>query len=271
MLKEVTTIPISLIFVMILTVLIHASDTLSYSIRYAGVRVGKYAVALSLSGIVVLVSRTSNLIQAPITGNMVDEARDNMDYPIEAYFRMILGASSIGTIIAIILFPTAVFIAARLIARFEEAGSIPRLMTTVGFNQIKSAKSLIKAPTFRMLSSLRIYGIPKRLLLLNCFVTAIFTTGVMSSLYASFLNSENSMAASQASGLINGIATIILTIIIDPKIALLTDKALKNEKEKTRLGKVFGLLMISRLAGTLLAQLVFLPASYWIYWIVGFI
>ena len=72
-----------LLLVIFLTIIIHASDTLTYSIRLAGVREGKYAVALSLSGIIVLVSRTSNLIQAPLTGKMIDYAKTNPDYQIE--------------------------------------------------------------------------------------------------------------------------------------------------------------------------------------------
>ncbi len=65
----------TLILVFILTMIIHTAETLSYSIRYAGVQVNKLAVALSLVGIVVLVSRTANLIQAPMTAHFVDFAK----------------------------------------------------------------------------------------------------------------------------------------------------------------------------------------------------
>lgn len=48
---------------------------------------------------------------------------------------------------------------------------------------------------------------------------------------AATYSTGSSIAASQSSGLINGIATILLTILIDPQIGLLTDKVLKGEKE----------------------------------------
>ena len=121
-----------------------------------------------------------------------------------------------------------------------------------------------------MLVSLRYMGIPKRLLLLNCVVTAIYTVGVLAALYAAYLNPAYSTAASQSSGLINGIATIILTIFVDPQMGMMTDKAMSNQAEKSKLGKIFGMFMISRFCGTLLAQFIFVPAAYWITWLIQF-
>jgi len=69
-----------------------------------------------------------------------------------------------------------------------------------------------------------------------------------------------------SSGLINGFATVIFTILVDPQVALLTDRALHGKSTPAEMSKVFGLLMISRFLGTLLAQLLFIPAAYWIIW-----
>jgi len=104
---------------------------------------------------------------------------------------------------------------------------------------------------------------------LNCLVTAIYTIGVLAALLASTLTQEYSMAASQSSGLINGVATILLTILIDPQIGLMTDKVLRGEKDVATLNKVFGLLMMSRLFGTILAQVLLVPAAHWITWMVS--
>jgi hypothetical protein len=112
---------------------------------------------------------------------------------------------------------------------------------------------------------------PRRLMLMNSMVTAIYTVGVLAALYASFLPGPYSIGASQSSGLINGIATILLTLLIDPQVALLTDKVLRKEAKLSSINRVFGSLMFSRLCGTLLAQLILLPAAYWIQWIVPFL
>ncbi|GIP39115.1 hypothetical protein J31TS4_23950 [Paenibacillus sp. J31TS4] len=98
----------SILLVSVLTLIIHAAETLSYSVRFAGVKLGKLAIALSLTGIIVLVSRTANLIQAPLTAKFVDYAIAHDTYPLLDVFRAILLASSAGTLLAILFFPTFV-------------------------------------------------------------------------------------------------------------------------------------------------------------------
>ncbi|UKS29763.1 lipid II flippase Amj family protein [Paenibacillus sp. HWE-109] len=257
----------TLVIVFVLTMIIHTAETLSYSIRYAGVQVNKLAVALSLVGIVVLVSRTANLIQAPMTANFVDFAKVEPTFDLEKYLRISLFASSIGTLIAIALFPSFINFSVRIIARLEVAGSLPKLITSVTVEQLKNSKSYWKKPKVK-LSQFRYLGVPKRLLLINIVVTAFYSVGVLASLYAAHLVPESATTASQASGLINGIATILLTIFIDPQLGLITDKALHDESQKRQLGKIYALLMTSRFLGTLLAQLFLIPSAHFIGWIV---
>ena len=258
------------LLVSLFTFIIHLSETLTYSLRLAGVRLGKLAVALSLSGIILLISRTSNMLQGPLTGTILDFAKDNAGYNIMDSFQIIIGAATLGTVTALILFPSAVMLSSRVIAHLEVAGSIPQMIvSSVSFQKIKHARVHLRVPKLSMLSRLRMGGIPKRLVVLNVVVTAIYTIGVLAALLASTLTTENSIAASQSSGLINGMATILLTLLIDPQIGLITDKVLRGEREVSALTKVFGLLMLSRLLGTLLAQVLLLPAAYWINWMVS--
>lgn len=258
------------LLVSLFTFIIHLSETLTYSLRLAGIRLGKLAVALSLSGIILLISRTANMVQAPLTGKIIDFAKNNTDYYLIEQFRIIIGAATVGTFTALLLFPSAVLLSSRVISHFEVAGSVPQMIrSSVSFQKIYNARYHLRYPKLAMLSRLRIGGIPKRLVVLNCLVTAIYTIGVLAALLASTLTIEYSVTASQSSGLINGMATILLTILIDPQIALITDKVLKGEKEAAALNKVFGLLMMSRLFGTVLAQVLLVPAAYWIKWMVS--
>ncbi|UJF32961.1 lipid II flippase Amj family protein [Paenibacillus hexagrammi] len=252
----------SLIVVFILTLIIHTAETLSYSVRFAGVKLNKIAVALSLTGIIVLVSRTANLVQAPLTAKFVDFANKNPSFDLLESLRVIMFASSIGTIVAIALFPTFVHISGRVISKLEVAGSIPKLITSVTVDQLKNTKHYIKKPSIKQLRQFRYLDVPKRFILLNVIVTAFYTVGVLASLYAAHLLPDHTATASQASGLINGIATILLTLFIDPQLGLITDKALRDDKYKDQLGKVYVLLMTSRFFGTLLAQFVLLPSAY---------
>lgn len=59
-------------------------------------------------------------------------------------------------------------------------------------------------------------------------ITAIYTIGVLSALFAALIAPERATTAIMASGLINGIATISLIIFIDP-ISILADDVI-NQK-----------------------------------------
>lgn len=59
-----------------------------------------------------------------------------------------------------------------------------------------------------------------KLFCVNMIITAIYTIGVLSALYAALIAPEIASTAMMASGLINGIATILLVIFIDPKICV---------------------------------------------------
>jgi hypothetical protein len=249
---------------------IHTAETLSYSVRFAGVKLNKIAVALSLTGIIVLVSRTANLIQAPLTAKFVDHAKVDPTFHLISHLRFIILASSVGTLLAIVLFPTFISVFGRIISRLEVAGSIPKLITGVTIGQLIKTKHYIKKPSFK-LHYFRYLDIPKRFIAFNIFATAFYTVGVLSSLYAAHLLPQFSTTASQASGIINGIATILLTIFIDPQLGLITDKAINNEEYRDQLGRIYILLMVSRFLGTMLAQFILVPASYFISMIVKLI
>ncbi len=105
------------------------------------------------------------------------------------------------------------------------------------------------------------------LCLLTCLLLLFIQQGTFSPLRF-FLNPDYATNASTASGLVNGFATILLTVLLDPRIALLTERALQSESGAESMSKMYGWLMISRLLGTLLAQLLFVPGAYWILWII---
>lgn len=260
----------NLIMIFIFTMIIHTAETLSYSLRLAGVKLNKIAVALSLAGVMVLVSRTANLIQAPITAKFIDFAKINPSFDVLSYLRIIMFAASIGTIIAIILFPTFVNLWGRVISRLELTGSLPKLLSSVTIGQLKNTRHYFRKPSLSI-KQFRYLGIPKRFIFLNIVVTAIYTVGVLSSLYAAFLVPELSTTASQSSGLINGIATILLTIFIDPQIGLITDRAINNVNYRDQLGRIYVMLMVSRFMGTLLGQLLIVPAALVISFVVKLI
>lgn len=257
----------TILLICTLTFIIHTTETLSYALRFAGVQTGRLAVALSLSGMILLISRTSNLIQSPFSGGLIDQAVLMHTDP-SWKLHLIIAASSLGTLAAIFLFPTFVQLSKRLISHLELAGSIPGMLrSTVNIQSIRRARHHVRLPKLASLSRFRIKGVPKRLLLLNALGTAIYTSSVLSVLYASMLAPDYKATVLTSSGLINGFATIFMTILVDPQVALLTDKAIQGQASHEEIRQMYLWLMISRFFGTLLAQFILIPAAYWVAWL----
>ena len=63
---------VELLIIALLTFVIHLIATLAYAVRIAGVRTGRVAVSMALFNILMLVSRTSNAIQAPLLAKRVE-------------------------------------------------------------------------------------------------------------------------------------------------------------------------------------------------------
>ena len=71
--------------------------------------------------------------------------------------------------------------------------------------------------------------------------------------------------------MINGLATILLFALIDPQLSVMTDDVVDGGLTEPLFRRTIVWISLSRLAGTLIAQLLFLPAAAAIAWIANFI
>lgn len=254
--------------------IIHSIETLAYSVRLSGARVKLLASALSLFNVMVMVSRLANMMQQPFTGSLIDNApTDHALEFVENQYRVLIGSATLGTIIGVLLLPTFIAIFSRAIIHLaDERGSIPGLLKK-GFtlSYFKRLLKHIHLPRLAYLKDMNWRDIPIKLFIINMLITAIYTIGVLSALYAALLVPERATTAVMASGLINGIATILLIIFVDPKISILADDVINEKGSYITLKSVSILMVTSRLLGTILAQGLFIPASYYVAWFTQFI
>lgn len=252
----------TLIELIILTVVIHVVDTLAYSVRLNSVKSGQVALSFSLFNIFVLFSRTANMFQGPLIGIIVGLSIANGLNP-ESDMRIAIFAATIGTTLGIILIPTFLRIFEVAVKRLELTGSVPTLVVeALQVNNIKRIVRSATRPSKTMLEKLRFREFPKRLLVLNVIVTGIYTIGILAAYYAALLVPEQArLAAVASSGMINGMASILLTLFIDPKSAIITDQALRGKRPYGDVKALVVLLIASKLIGTLLGQVLFLPAA----------
>lgn len=256
-----------LIVVCIFTGLIHFAEASASCLRLAGIRTKHVATSLSFVNASLLVSRLSNMFQAPFLGGMVDTAilRGSVDL-LANNFRFIILAAFVGNLIALLLAPTSVYVFTKAIQRFQVRPSVPMLILSLlkPSNFIALIKSF-KLPRLSSLKELSLKGIPKTFLVLNVFVGSIYAIGVLASMMAGALVPEYRVTAVQLSAIVNGIATILFTLMVDPGAAHITDQVAQGKRPEKDIRTVVFYLLAGRVVGTLiLSQLLFLPSAHYI-------
>jgi len=100
-----------------------------------------------------------------------------------------------------------------------------------------------------------------KLLMGNVLVTGIYAIGVQAATYASVLNPAESRTAVLLSGIINGIATIAFTLVVDPTSAYITDQAVRGERSMAEVKSMIFYLALTAIVGTLLSQVILYPSA----------
>ncbi|MBV9102156.1 MAG: DUF2837 family protein, partial [Candidatus Eremiobacteraeota bacterium] len=97
--------------------------------------------------------------------------------------------------------------------------------------------------------------------------TGIYAIGVVASVYASILRPEVARTAVLLSGVVNGIATISFSLVVDPTSAFITDQAVKGERPLIEVKSMVFFLALTAIVGTLFSQLILYPAALFIGWV----
>ena len=257
----------ALIVVCCLTGVIHFFETLASSMRLAGVRTKQVATSLSFVNAAFLIARMSNMLQAPLLGGMVDYAIMTKNPEVLIHnFRLVIFAAFIGNSLGAILIPYFVNIFTEGILVFEKVGSVPRLIfEACKPKNLRKIFGRFRLPDAGSFKNLSLKNIPLTFLFLNLFMVSIYAIGVLSSLYAGAQVPEFRTTASQLSGIVNGIATVLLALMVDPTAAYITDQAVRGKRNPSDVRTVVFYVVLGRIVGTLIiSQLLFWPASEYI-------
>ncbi len=263
------------LFVGCLTGIIHLINTLIYSVRVAGVKTGRLATALTLFNVIFLLSSTANTIQGPFLGSIVDTAINSgggntasVAYQLiltelSHKIRIIIVFGTLGSALGLILIPCFIRVFVKIIAAFEHIGSVSKLLVMLIFSPSKLFKLAQKeVPRLEVPHHIQYQGLPKGLLVTNVLITGIFTIGVLASVYAGALYPDFRSTTNSMASIVNGIAQILLATVVDPVAARITDQALRGVRAEEEVMQLSRYLAITRIGGTLLAQVLFLPAAY---------
>ena len=254
-----------LIFICFLTFVIHLIGTLAYSVRIAGIRTRRIAVSLALFSILVLVSRTSNSFLGPFLAKRVESTIGmQLSGPsLLSDFRWLLVSASLATVVGAILIPTFQRVFSRAVIHFQIHRSVPKLILHAFFKGgLSYVKDNVSIPRTANIAGLRdTKSVSLSVTLLNVLATALWTVGVFSALYAGVLDPSVRVTSSTLSSIINGGATVMMAIFIDPHMSGITDDVIEGKVSESQFRRAVVWLVGSRLSGTLLAQALLVPSA----------
>ena len=254
---------LQLAFICGFTFVIHLVGTLAYAARIAGIRTGHIASALTLFNLLLLLSRTSNSFQGSFLAKRIEVALPRSTAGLAEDFQWILGSAAIATLLGAFLVPSA----QRAFSRAVQLLQVRRSMSGVALHalhpkRLRLAKHYFALPSFKNWRALKTRGgLSWGFLILNMVAVALWTVGVFASLYAGALEPAYRTTCSQLSSIINGVATVIMFLLLDPHLSLLTDDVIHHRTPPALFRSAVATLVGARFMGVLLAQFLLLPCA----------
>jgi hypothetical protein len=265
----------NLLIAMALNGMVQALQIGAYAARYAGVKTGRIATAISLFNLVMTASRLATLVVTPALGGLADATANGAAAahltaaPAAAVdvfavqLRLVVFSGTLGTAFGLVLMPTFIFLFVRGIGSFERSGSVLRaVLRLTDLGVLREVAGSLRFPDVAIARTFSIAHVPRKLLIANVVVTAVYSIGVLAAYYASVLNLKARTTAVGLSGIINGIGTIAFTLLVDPTSAIITDQAVKGERTLAEVRSLIFYLAVTAIIGTLLSQLILYPAAW---------
>ncbi|HEV7348081.1 lipid II flippase family protein [Telluribacter sp.] len=250
--------------VLALTFVIHLIATFSLSVRVVGLRTQRFAVSFSIFNIMMLVSRISNSLQAPLLAKGIET---NIQLGIKAdtaSFHWIIGSAMLATLLGGLGLPTFQRLLGIAVDNYYKYQSMPVLIfKTFSFTTVRDVRDNLKLPDWHYLDYLPEFrDFPKSVFILNILANAILTLGVLSSMYACYLNPDLRATSSTLAGVINGIAVVLTLVFIEPRISLLCDEVVGKRYSEARYRRYLMFIWMARLLGTVVAHFLLIPFAY---------
>ena len=237
-------IDLPLVTILLLTAFINLIGALAYAARIAGVRTRRIAMSFALFNILVLFSRTSNSFLGPFLAKRIEtRIHDGSGASLFIDMQFVLAAASLATLVGILLVPTGQRMFAAAIGWYQTNRSTTKLaLKALSPSGLRTLRQSLRFPSLAHLKSWKMpKGIGWGVLIANCLAQSLLAVGVVASLYAGYLAPEFRVTASQ--------------------LSVMTDDAVEGHVAEADFRRAIMLISLSRLAGTILAQALLLPAA----------
>ncbi|MGN9160087.1 lipid II flippase Amj family protein [Clostridium sulfidigenes] len=250
-----------IIIVLVLNFIIAIIGTLAYSVRLVGVRTGKIAITFAVFNILSLVSRTALTFQAPLLTKFVENSTGGSD--VLNLFKLIIIVSGIATLVGAFLIPTFQRLFYKGVIRFSIDKSIPKLiMHSFSKAGVHYMRDCISIPVKESVTKINFKKLPLKIIIYNIIAVAILTVGALAPIYAGTIVPELRATCITLSSVINGFATILMSIFIDPQLSIMTDDVIDGKCPEEDFRSCVIAMIGSKTIGTFAALPLLIPASY---------
>lgn len=253
----------NLILVCSLTSLIHFIGIISLSARIVGTRTKKLGSSISLFNLLIIVSSFAQTLQAPLLTKSIETTINLGIIPDIFNFRAILFFATVGALLGAIALPTVHRFMAKGVDVMYDNGSV--FFVIIHSFKLSVFKTFInnitipKIENFYRLKRMRDLNI--YIIILNAIVYAFVTVSIISCLYAGCLNTSYRTTALALSGIAVGLGSLCMLVFVEPYNSTLTDKVIDGSVSEAYFRRHMIYIIIARIIGTLLAQLLLLPIA----------
>jgi hypothetical protein len=241
-------------------------DTLSYGVRTAGVLTRKLAMSLSLFNTLVVVSRFGNMLQAAVLGTLPDAVGRKLltaaDVQHGLQFCMVFMLA--GVLVGAVMMPTFIRLFSRGLEVLEQRGTAPATVR-YALMHIGRFPHYFAWPGGHIREYMDVRRIRWDFLMWNVLVTCFYSIGVMSTFLAAARDLSLNSTSNNLSGIVNGLASVLLFVVVDPPSAIIIDQCIHG-KRPIRDAKILNVyLVITRFMGVALGMLLLPYAATYVH------
>lgn len=247
----------------LLTVIIHFVGVVSLASRIVGTQTQKISSSTSIFQVISLFAQFSAAIQAPLLTKSMEKNIILGGAPDESIFRLVILSATIGAILGGIAIPTTHrFMKKGVDALYFHNSIFMVAVKSFKLSTLRHLKESLKLPALPNFVRLKEYqDLPLGIIFLNVLVYSFITVSVLSCLYAGYLNPDLRTTALSMNGFSIGLGAVGLLLFVEPYTATLTDKVIAGKVKESYFRKYLTFVVVARILGTLLGQLLFIPLA----------
>jgi hypothetical protein len=256
----------SIFSALVLSVVIHFVASIALSGRIVATRTKLTATTLSIYNVLTALGQLAVSIQMPLLAKETEVIIvNNIPFNLSV-FRLIIFGCTLGVVIGAFAIPT--------FHRFMEKGVKllyqERSLAKVLFKSMKLKTALLffqsitfpNKHTFGQITDIK--GMPIKIVVLNTIITAFMCVTVLSSLYAGYLSPTYRTTALSLNPISISIGVALMLLFVEPYNATITDKVIEGSVSHSFFRKYLTFLLVGRVIGTILAQLLLVPLAHFI-------